>query len=145
MGYQRKKTESDFEQMRCAECGGESGTFYIDTDDNEVLCLDCVMNLPSDARSDFERALEESTNWEQQPNRNGLLLLRCVHCHEMADEDFGREDDDGALYAATEFLEKDEDHQCDEEEDDDGGDRSMTVGEFVQALIDGGTTNIEGA
>jgi hypothetical protein len=117
MRHRRQKTESDFEQIRCHECGKESGTFYLDTDDNETLCMDCVMNLPSLERIEFDRALEASRNWDLYRLPTGKVTLECVHCRENhPDLGYGHEDDDDFLIEMTDILEKDEEHECEEEE-----------------------------
>jgi hypothetical protein len=110
-----RKTALDFESIRCADCGKEEGPFYIDTDDNETLCLDCLLELPTQERKDFEEALEKSEHWELHHQRNGKVTLRCVECCEVHEDGPWDDDDDG--YVAMEaILSADEPHECVEEE-----------------------------
>jgi hypothetical protein len=94
------KTESDFRPLICDDCGKEEGPFYIDTDDNETLCLDCVLALPSEERRDFEEALGKSEHWELYRQGNGRVTLRCVECCEVHEDGPWDDDDDG--YVAME-------------------------------------------
>jgi hypothetical protein len=105
-------TREDFEEVACDECGRTEGTFYFAESDNERtehLCLDCLMNTPTQAEVDFKEALESSSNWELgSPGRDSRIRLVCVHCGEEADESW-REDD---RELATEFLQEDKEHLC---------------------------------
>jgi hypothetical protein len=137
------KTESDFRPLICDDCGKEEGPFYIDTDDNETLCLDCVLALPSEERRDFEEALGKSEYWELHRQRNGKVTLRCVECCEVHGDGPWDEDDDG--YAAMEaILSADEPHECVEDEEE--GERKV-IHEGVEYMVlsqteDGETTVI---
>jgi hypothetical protein len=107
-----RKSRDDYnETIRCADCGSETGPFVTDTDDDDIICQDCLMALPSEEELLFAQALESSRNWEQASNRNGLILLQCAHCCEVV-HTFGENE----WVDATTVLEADEEHECEEEE-----------------------------
>jgi hypothetical protein len=107
MGYKNRKTREDYDcPVMCAECGTESGSFYRDTDDNDIICLDCLMNRPTQDEADFNEAKEKAVNLTAD-ERNGHYWISCAHCGELIDH--FREDD---LYGATELLEEDKEHDC---------------------------------
>lgn len=110
-------TQESFEQVVCEKCGRDQGMFVIAESTSErtvILCSECRYEYPTSDQVDFDAALESSVNWERESNKNGLIVLSCVHCGEEHTENWSEED----MPFATAFLEADKEHKCEEEEED---------------------------